>query len=210
MKPQPGNPPPKNIDPILTRKRGFLRNPGSILLTLLAVAFAAYVFGRLPQADTAYQSLLNAIDGQRSNALTIWQLAPFVGIGITILLIASYILKRLNRARKSVSKRLLVSGRLKVTEAQFTSLAAQHSISLNVAHHAYHRLQRDYGPEMRIELTDDLRGDLHWKDIRVLNVMTNLTMLCSRRKHVHADADAIHTVLDLLLYIESCPPQSRS
>jgi len=208
MKPQPGT--PRSIDPTLTRKRGLLRHPGSLIITILAIAFTAYIFGHLPQADTAYQSLLNAINGQRDYALTIWQLAPVVGVGIAILLIASYILKRLNRARKSISKRLLVSGRAQVTESQFAELAAMHSVSPRVAHHVYQRLQRDYGPAMRVELTDDLRSDLHWKDLRVLNVMMNLTMLCSRRKQIQANADSIRTVLDLLIYVENCPPQSRS
>lgn len=209
MKYQAGNPQQKNIDPTLTRKRGLFSHPGSIFTAILAITFTAYIFGRLPQADTAFQSLLNAINSQRSIALTIWQIAPFVGAAIFILLIAGYMLKRLNRARKSFSKRLLVSGRTHQTEAQFTELAAQHAVSPAVAHHVYKRLLRDYGSTMRVDLTDDLRRDLHWKDTRVLNVMMNLSMACNRRKQINADAQAIRTVLDLLLYIENCPPQSR-
>jgi hypothetical protein len=205
---QARNPRQKGIDPTLTRKRGFFRHPGSILLALLAIAFAAYVSGHLPQADTAYQSLLDLLNGQRAHALIVWQYAPIVGLGIALLLIVSYIWKRINQAHKNFSIRRLVAGRNKISESQFSEMAARHAVSAKVAHHVYKRLQRDYGHDMRVALTDDLRDNLHWKDVRVLNVMMNLTMHCNRRKQINADEHKIRTVLDLLSYIENCPPQS--
>jgi len=208
MKYNAGNPNSKGIDPTLTRKRGTLSHPGSIIIGLIAIAFTAYIFGYLPQADTLFNSLVQAINGQRDTAITIYQLAPPVGIGIVLLILAIYIWNRLNDARKSMSKRSLVSGRPTVTEAQFAAIASRHSITSKVAHHTYKQLHHDYGHKMQIFLNDDLRSDLHWNDTHVLDVMGNLARRADRRKNLKASPDAIRTVLDLLLYVESCPQHS--
>jgi hypothetical protein len=56
-----------------------------------------------------------------------------------------------------------------------------------------------------VNVKDDLRRDLHWKETHVLDVMGNLARHCDRKKNLKANPEAVRTVLDLLLYVESCP-----
>ena len=52
MKYTAGGNTPRSLDPTLTRKRGTLSHPGSLLIAAVALIFFAYMFGFLPQLDT--------------------------------------------------------------------------------------------------------------------------------------------------------------
>jgi hypothetical protein len=58
---------------------------------------------------------------------------------------------------------------------------------------------------MKVNVKDDLRRDLGWKETHVMDVMGNLVRHCDRKKNLKADPSAVRTVLDLLVYVESCP-----
>jgi type II secretory pathway component PulF len=89
MKYNAGGNTPRTIDPTLTRKRGALSHPGSLLLVVVALIFFAYMFGLLPQLDTYFNALTHSIDNQRDTAMTIWQYAPIVAGGIVILILSA-------------------------------------------------------------------------------------------------------------------------
>ncbi|HXB61871.1 MAG TPA: hypothetical protein VNU94_03335 [Acidobacteriaceae bacterium] len=205
MKYNAGGNTPRTIDPTLTRKRGALSHPGSLLLVAVALIFFAYMFGLLPQLDTYFNSLTHSIDNQRDAAMTIWQYAPIVGGGIAILILTSWLWSRAADALKHSAKRGMVAGRKTLSVDEFTALAAKHSVSAKVAQQTYKFLQHDYTHSMKVDLNDDLRRDLHWKENHVLDVMGNLARHSDRKKNLKANPEAIRTVLDLLLYVESCP-----
>lgn len=207
MKYNAGGNTPRTIDPTLTRKRGALSHPGSLLLALVAIIFFAYIFGLLPQLDTYFTSLTHSIDNQRDTAMTIWQYAPFVAGGIAALIVLAWLWGKAADALKFSAKRSIVAGRQTVSETEFIALAAKHSVSAKVAHQAYKLLQHDYTNSMKVNLKDDLRRDLHWKETNVLDKMGDLVRHCDRKKNLKAHPDAVRTVLDLLLYVESCPKQ---
>jgi len=205
MKYNAGGNTPRTIDPTLTRKRGAMSHPGSLLLALVAIIFFAYIFGLLPQLDTYFNSLTHSIDNQRAAAMTIWQYAPIVGGGIAALIVFAWLWGKASDAFKLSSKRSMVAGRQTVSEAEFISLAAKHSVSAKVAQQTYKLLQHDYSHSMKVSMKDDLRRDLHWKETHLLDMMSHLVRYCDRKKNLKAHPDAIRTVLDLLLYVESCP-----
>jgi hypothetical protein len=205
MKYNAGGNTPRTIDPTLTRKRGALSHPGSLLLVAVALIFFAYIFGYLPQLDTAFNSLTKSINGQRDAAMTIWQYAPFVGGGIAALIVLAWIWGKVSEVFRYSAKRSMVAGRPEVSEAAFLAMTAKHSVSAKVAHQTYKLLLHDYTRSMKVSLKDDLRRDLGWKETHVLDVMGNLVRHCDRKKNLKADPNAVCTVLDLLLYVESCP-----
>jgi hypothetical protein len=207
MKYNAGGNTPRSLDPTLTRKRGALSHPGSLLLVAVALVFFAYMFGFLPQLDTYFGSLTHAIDNQRDTAMTIWQYAPIVGGGIVILVLSIWLWGKAMDAMRSSSKRSMVAGRKSLSEPEFAAMVASHSVSAKVAHQTYKLLVHDYSHSMKVGLNDDLRRDLHWKETHLLDVMGNLARHCDRKKNLKANSEAIRTVLDLLLYVESCPKQ---
>jgi hypothetical protein len=207
MKYNAGGNTPRTIDPTLTRKRGALSHPGSLLLALVAIIFFAYIFGLLPQLDTYFTSLTHSIDNQRDTAMTIWQYAPLVAGGIAALIVFAWLWGKVADAFKLSAKRSMVAGRAGVTETEFIALAAKYSVSTKVAQQSYKLLQADYTNSMKVSLKDDLRRDLHWKETHVLDMMSHLVRHCDRKKNLKAQPDAVRTVLDLLLYVESCPKQ---
>jgi len=205
MKYNAGGNTPRTIDPTLTRKRGSLSHPGSLLIAGVAIIFFAYMFGALPQLDTYFNSLTTAISGQRAAAMTIWELAPYVGAGVVGLILLVWLWGKMSDAMKLSSKRSMVAGRPSLSNAQFVAIAAKHAVSAKVAHQTYKTLHADYGSHMKVDLNDDLRRDLHWKETHVLDMMTELARHCDRKKNFKAEPASIRTVLDLLLYLESCP-----
>jgi len=205
MKYNAGGNTPRTIDPTLTRKRGALSHPGSLLIAAVALIFFAYIFGALPQLDTYFNGLTTAISGQRAAAMTIWELAPYVGAGVVALILIAYLWNKAAAAMRLSSKRGMVAGRPSLSNAQFVAIASEHAISAKVAHQAYKALHADYGTNMKVDLNDDLRRDLHWKETHVLDTMTNLARHCDRKKNFKIEPTAVRTVLDLLLYLESCP-----
>lgn len=207
MKYNAGGNTPRTVDPTLTRKRGALSHPGSLLLAAAALVFFAYIFGLLPQLDTWFSALTGSIDNQRDMAMTIWQYVPIVGGGIAVLVLSAWLWGKASDALKYSAKRSMVAGRKKVPEAEFIALAAKHSVSAKVAQQTYRQLLHDYTGSMKVDLNDDLRRDLHWKETHVLDVMGNLARHCDRKKNLKTQPASVHTVLDLLLYVESCPKQ---
>ena len=207
MKYNAGGNTPRTIDPTLTRKRGALSHPGSLLIAAVALLFFAYIFGYLPQADTAYNSLIRAIDGQRENAISVYKLAEPIGICLVLIALVAYLWTKASAAIRHGSKRSLVAGRPSLSEAQFAEMAAKHSISAKVAHQAYKMLRTDYTASMKVNLKDSLRNDLYWNETHLLDVMGDLARRCDRKKNLKATVSAVRTVLDLLLYVESCPKQ---
>jgi hypothetical protein len=205
MKYNAGGNTPRAVDPTLTRKCSALSHPGSLLLAAVAITFFAYMFGALPQLDTYYNGLVGSINGQRNAAMTIYQYAPAAGIGIFILILIVYLWGRASHGLKQGAKRSMVAGRPGVSEAGFIDLAAKHAVTGKVAQQTYRLLHTDYTKSMKVNVKDDLRRDLHWKETHLLDVMGNLTRKCDRKKNLKANPDAIRTVLDLLLYVESCP-----
>jgi len=208
MKYNAGGNTPRTIDPTLTRKRGSLSHPGSLLIAAVAIIFFAYMFGALPQLDTYFNSLTTTISGQRAAAMTIWEYAPYVGGGIVGLILLVWLYGKMSTAMKVSAKRSMVANRASLSDAQFAALTAKHAISPKVAHQTYKMLHADYGSHMKVSLTDDLRRDLHWKETHLLDTMTNLARHCDRKKNYKANPNEIRTVLDLLLYIESCTKYS--
>ena len=208
MKYTAGGNTPRTIDPTLTRKRGALSHPGSLLIAVVALIFFAYIFGALPQLDTYFNSLTTAISGQRAAAMTIWEYAPYVGAGIVALILLVWFYGKMSNAMKVSSKRSMVANRTPLSDAQFAALTAKHAISPKIAHETYKTLRADYGSHMKVSLTDDLRRDLHWKETHLLDTMTNLARHCDRKKNYKAKPSEIRTVLDLLLYLESCTKYS--
>jgi hypothetical protein len=207
MKYNAGGNTPRTIDPTLTRKRGALSHPGTLLIAAVALIFFAYIFGYLPQLDTYFDSLTRSITNQRDAAMTIWQYAPIVGGGIVGLIVLAWIWGKVSEALKESSKRSMVAGRAGVSLEEFIALAEKHSVSAKVAHQTYKLLCTDYTKSMKVNVKDDLRRDLGWKENHVLDVMGNLARHCDRKKNLKADPSAVRTVLDLLLYVESCPKQ---
>jgi hypothetical protein len=207
MKYNAGGNTPRTIDPTLTRKRGAMSHPGSLLLALVAILFFAYIFGFLPQLDTYFNSLTKAINGQRDVAMSIWQYAPFVAGGIAALIGIAWLWGKMSDGLEQSAKRSMVAGRQTVSETEFIALAAKHSVSAKVAQQAYKLLQNDYTRSMKVSVKDDLRRDLHWKETHVLDMMSHLVRHCDRKKNLKAHPDSVRTVLDLLLYVESCPKQ---
>jgi hypothetical protein len=205
MKYTAGGNTPRTLDPTLTRKRGALSHPGSLMLVAVALIFFAYMFGLLPQLDTYFNSLTKSISGQRDAAMTIWQAAPFVGAGVLGLILIVWLWGKASEAMKQSSKRSMVAGRPGVSEAEFIAIAAKSAVSTKVAVQTYKLLHTDYTKSMKVNVKDDLRRDLHWKETHVLDVMGNLARHCDRKKNLKADPNAVRTVLDLLLYVESCP-----
>ncbi len=150
MKYNAGGNTPRTIDPTLTRKRGALSHPGSLLLALVAIIFFAYIFGLLPQLDTYFNSLTHSIDNQRDTAMTIWQYAPLVAGGIAALIALAWLWGKAVDALQHSAKQSMVAGRIGLTEEQFVALTAKHSVSAKVAHHAYKLLQADYTRTMKV------------------------------------------------------------
>jgi hypothetical protein len=207
MKYNAGGNTPRSIDPTLTRKRGALSHPGSLLIAAVALLFFAYIFGYAPWLDTYYNGMVSSINGQRSTAMTIYQMAQPIGLAIGVLVMVAYLWVKLSEGMKNRSKRKMVAGRPGVSEAEFITLAAGYAVSAKVAQQTYKLLHHDYTKSMKVNVKDDLRRDLHWKDNHVLDVMGNLSRQCDRKKNLKANPDAVRTVLDLLLYVESCPKQ---
>jgi len=205
MKYTAGGNTPRTLDPTLTRKRGALSHPGSLLLVVVALIFFAYMFGLLPQLDTYFGALTHSIDNQRDTAMTIWQYAPIVGGGIVVLILCVWLWGKTADAMKASSKKSMVAGRKSLSDNDFIALTAPHGVSTKVAHQTYKFLHHDYSHSMKVNLNDDLRRDLHWKPNHLLDVMGNLARHCDRKKNIKSDPEAIRTVLDLLLYVESCP-----
>jgi len=207
MKYNAGGNTPRTLDPTLTRKRGALSHPGTLLIGAVALIFFAYIFGYLPQLDTYYNSLVNSINGERSAAITIYQMAIPVGIAIVTLIVVAVVWIKIAEALQRGSKQRLVAGRPGVSEPEFLALAATYGVSAKVAQQTYKLLHTDYTKTMKVNLKDDLRRDLYWKDNHVMDVMGNLARHCDRKKNLKANPEAVRTVLDLLLYVESCPKQ---
>ena len=207
MKYNAGGNTPRSIDPTLTRQRGALSHPGTLLTAAAALIFFAYIF--IPEVQTQLNSyfdkLTGGISAQRDAAMTIWQYAPYVGGGIAGLVVLAWIWGKVSDALKQSSKRSMVAGRAGVSEAEFVTLAAGYAVSAKVAQQTYKLLHTDYTKSMKVNVKDDLRRDLHWKESHVMDVMGNLARHCDRKKNLKANPNAVRTVLDLLLYVESCP-----
>jgi len=208
MKYKSGGDKSRSIDPVLTRKRSPLMHPGGLILAALVILFTAYVFGYAPWVDSAWDHLLAYLNGRRDQATSVFTLAGPAALGLLAILLFYAILKRLNSARIQLQVRKHTAGRPTVSEAAFINMAAAHGVEAKVARHTYRALRPRYGPSMKVDLNDRLRHDLHWRETKLQNALKNLPRFCDRRKNLKADPDAVKTVLDLLLFVESCPKPS--
>ena len=203
--PQP--PVKKSLDPTLTRT-GFFSHPGTFVLAGAAALFTVYAldFGGVQKpVDDVFNDLVGRSQAAGSGvpALVI-SLAPFA-VGFVLLVLVWMFVRWMGRAGKARKRRKMMRGRTPMSVEQFVDMASQCGVSAKVAQKTYRFLDPHELYALRVKMSDRLREDLHLSPVKVLDAMVNLLKRCDRKKSLGTDADAVRTVLDLMLYVEKAP-----
>lgn len=193
-------------EPSLTRK-GLLGHPRTLLLTVIAIVFTAYVLGYLPQLDSFFGS---AVEKSRSHGLFVVGPIILFIVGLFVLFIFVLILGFLSQLLTSLSRRGTFFGRQPTTLDQFIALAQAQGVSPRVAKETYQILEPYYPRTMCIDLEDELRRHLIFKDENILYIQSRLLNRCDRREVLSFSVETIQTVFDLMLHAEGAPPQHVS
>ena len=184
--------------------------PKIIFLVLLAIVLAAYGAGYLPMVDDLLRDVQAAITSQKDGLGLSFQLGMIALGALAVFIFLSRMMKKMQRKQLLEKRAKLATGRPPVSEAEFVEMAAVHAVSAVVAKTLYKELKTSYAAGMPLRLTDQFVKDLHWKEHKIQHFMWNLPSACGRKKHVLADPTKVHTVLDMLLYLESCPGPKRT
>lgn len=195
-------------DPTLTRQRGILSHPGTLLVSGMAILFTAYIFnvgGLQTWANSAFDNFNQGAQSHNDSVVNMTVTFAPIAAGLVILLIAYWILRSLGRGVRKMAKENRLSSRGSQTINDFCELAAKASISHKVASHTYRFLTPYYHDDVRSRLEDRLRDDLHMTETKVRDAVANLLHRCDRKKNLDAPVDTVVTVLDLMRYVEKAP-----
>lgn len=195
-------------DPTLTRQKGLLSHPGTLMTAGMAILFTAYIFnvgGLQTWADGLFNNFNQSTQSHNDSVVQMTMtLAPFAA-GAIVLLLVYWILRSMGRGVRKMQKESRLSSRESQTMSDFCDLAAQIPTSRKVATQTYRFLMPYYHDDVRANLNDRLREDLHMTDVQVRDAMANLLHRCDRKKNLEARPEGIQTIRDLLAYVEKAP-----
>jgi hypothetical protein len=209
---QPKSPLPV-VDPAPRKKKNgkksSLLSPGIAFLLVLSVILALYGHGDLPFLDTLINSIYSAINSQQDGLSLSFRYGIMAAVAVIALIIVARIRKKMQKAARKAQRERLADGRAPVSESEFIEMAAANGVSAQVAKTLYRELKPSYAAGMPLRITDNFVKDLHWPKHKIEDFMWNLPAACGRKKHVLADPTTVHTVLEMLVYLESCPGPKR-
>jgi len=183
--------------------------PKIVFLLLLAILLALYGAGYLPMVDDLFRDV-QAASSQKDGLNLSFELGMIALGALAVFIFLSRMMKKMQRKQIKQKREKLATGRPPVSEAEFVEMAAAHSVSAVVARVLYKELKTSYAAGMPLRLTDRFIQDLHWPAHKIQSFMWNLPSACGRKKHVLADPTKVHTVLEMLLYLEGCPGPKRA
>jgi hypothetical protein len=193
-------------DPKMTRKQGLFAHPGSIILGIFAVIFTLFIMGKLPFLGNRFDSFVSYTQGHNDDVVQfIMYWGARGGVVLLVVIIGSMLWKMMHKTKRSMAKKALVRDRHHVSQKEFQEMATEYGVSHKVAAHTYKHLEHSYDKHMRVDLNDELRKDLHWTETEVLDTMANLARICDRKKNLKQTPGSVQSVLDLMIYLESCP-----
>ena len=193
-------------DPKMTRKQGIFAHPGSIILGIFAVIFTLFIMGKLPFLGNGFDSFVSYTQGHNDDVVQfIMYWGARGGMVLAVLIVAKILWNTMHKTKRSMAKKALLRDRHHISPKEFQEMATEYGISHKVAAHTYKHLEHSYDKNMRVDLNDELRKDLHWTETEVLDGMANLVRICDRKKNLKQTSGSVQTVLDLMIYLESCP-----
>jgi hypothetical protein len=200
-------------DPNLTRK-GILSHPGTLMMGLGGVLFAAYIFnfnGTATYLDALFNGWNDAAHAQNHAVQSGVVAAIPYAVGFIALIILYAILKGIGSALTSHKTAKQLAPRKEITVQEFTEHVATRGVSPKVAKEAFKLLLPYYRNRMRTRLSDSLTTVLQLNRVQIQDLYANL--LYQTDRHMPRDQDdeiEAETVLDLLLLVEKATPRSSN
>jgi len=199
-------------DPSLTRT-GIMSHPGTLMMGLGGVLFAAYIFnfnGTATYLDALFNGWNDAAHAQNHAVQSGVVAAIPYAVGFIALIVLYAILKGISSALTSHKTTKQLAPRKEITLQEFTEHVGNRGVSPKVAKEAFKLLLPYYRNRMRTRLSDSLTTVLQLNRVQIADLYANLLYQTDRHMPPgDEDVDA-DTVLDLLLLVEKATPRSSN
>jgi hypothetical protein len=199
-------------DPNLTRK-GLLSHPGTLMMGLGGVLFAAYIFnfnGTATYLDALFNGWNDAAHAQNHAVQSGVVAAIPYAVGFIALIILYAILKGISSALTSHKTTKQLAPRKEISLQEFTEHVGQRGISPKVAKEAFKLLLPYYRNRMRTRLSDSLTTVLQLNRVQIADLYANMLYQTDRHMPM-GDVDIdVDTVLELLTLVEKATPRSSN
>ena len=199
-------------DPNLTRK-GILSHPGTLMMDLGGVLFAAYIFnvgGTANYLDALFNGWNDAAHAQNHAVQSGIEVAIPYAIAFVAIIVLYAILKAIGSAISSSKTKRQLAPRREITVEEFTEHVGNKGISPKVAKEAFKLLLPYYRNRMRTRLTDSLSGVLQLNRVQIADLYANLLYQTDRHMPMGDEDVEADTVLELLTLVESAKPRSNN
>jgi hypothetical protein len=202
----------RSNDPHLTRQ-GLLSHPGTLLMGLGGVLFAAYIFnigGTATSLDALFNGWNESAQAQNHHVQAGIETAIPYAVALIAVIVLYAILKGIGSAFTSRRTTKQLAPRKEVTLQEFTDHVATKAISPKVAKEAFKLLLPYYRNRMRTRLSDSLTQVLQLNQIQIHDLYANLLYQTDRHAPIGDNPIEIDTVFELLTEVEKATPRSNN